>query len=200
MGNYQNTLTSFNKKIKNLTGKRIGKLTVIAFAGIKNRFATWKCICECGDEKIMRGSALSGKYAQSCGNCHKRTHRMSHGPEHNSWIRMKTRCNNPNSDQYPNYGGRGIKICNRWLKFENFFKDMGPRPSLKHSLDRIDSNGNYEPKNCRWATQQEQSNNKRNNNRIKIGDQTLTVAQWARKLGLPRHAIVRMKKLLGSTR
>lgn len=81
--------------------------------------------------------------------------------EHGIWAGMKHRCNNPNSRLYKHYGGRGIKVCDRWALFENFYIDMGPRPSKQHSLDRIDNDGDYEPGNCRWATADIQSNNRR---------------------------------------
>jgi hypothetical protein len=82
-------------------------------------------------------------------------------PEWNSWNHMKQRCLNPNHVKYPEYGGRGITVCERWLKFENFYFDMGDKPSSIHTLDRIEVNGNYEPSNCKWSTPKEQSNNRR---------------------------------------
>lgn len=82
-------------------------------------------------------------------------------PEYRTWAAMRARCNNPNTDYYHCYGGLGIKVCERWNKFSNFMADMGPKPSPKHSIDRIDSKGNYEPQNCRWATNDEQAANKK---------------------------------------
>jgi hypothetical protein len=88
-------------------------------------------------------------------------------PEHRAWANLKYRCLNPNSQQYKNYGGRGIKVCKRWLlSFEAFLEDMGPKPNPSHSIDRIDNEGNYSPKNCRWATSKEQASNKRNTRRL----------------------------------
>lgn len=95
------------------------------------------------------------------GNQYGKTHGMRGTPTHNSWRSMKHRCLNPKGRQYPDYGGRGITVCARWMKFENFLADMGERPGKEYSLDRIDNDGNYEPSNCRWATRSEQQKNKR---------------------------------------
>lgn len=105
-------------------------------------------------------------------------------PEYWSWASMRGRCLNPKNPAYRNYGGRGITICDRWQRFEHFLADMGPRPSRAHSIDRIDNNGSYEPGNCRWATADVQSNNRRSNRRITINGETKGVSQWARHLGI----------------
>ncbi len=97
---------------------------------------------------------------------------------------MIDRCTNKNVRNYKDYGGRGISICNRWLSFENFYKDMGPKPKKSMSIDRIDNNGNYESSNCRWATQKEQCNNKRGNNIINYNGKTQTMTQWAEEIGI----------------
>ncbi len=106
--------------------------------------------------------------------------------EYQTWHAMMQRCNNPKSSKFPIYGARGIRICSRWLKFENFFADMGPKPSLKHSIDRIDNNGNYEPSNCRWASIKEQSQNKRSTIMIEFDGQILCMSDWDRRNGWPR--------------
>ena len=121
----------------------------------------------------------------------KTTNGMSKTPEYKAWYNMKDRCFNPNHKCYSDYGGRGIKICDRWKNsFQNFFLDMGSRPTAKHSLDRIDNNADYFPKNCRWATKAEQVNNKRNNKPlITIGNETWTIVQWANKMGYGKTVI-----------
>lgn len=116
----------------------------------------------------------------------KKRHGMSRSPEHRAWEGMKQRCQNPNHKDYPDYGGRGITVCARWLaSFENFFADMGLRPSCKHSIDRFPNNdGNYEPGNCRWATWTEQHRNKRSNHVLVFLGESLTISEWSKKLGI----------------
>lgn len=110
-------------------------------------------------------------------------HGMWKTPTYHSWQGMKNRCLNQNAGRYRDYGGRGIKVCKRWMEFENFFADMGERPDGK-TLDRIDNNNNYEPDNCRWATPEEQSNNARNNIVLNHKGLSLTLSQWARRLDI----------------
>ena len=116
-------------------------------------------------------------------------HGLSKTPEYNAWSHMKNRCFNPNHKQYSYYGGRGITVCDRWLNLDNFLADMGTKPSFKHSLDRIDNDGDYSPKNCRWATRAEQQNNLRSNRLITIDDVTLTITQWEKKMGYGKNVI-----------
>lgn len=109
---------------------------------------------------------------------------------------MQTRCHNPNSEDYPNYGGRGIRVCERWrTDFAAFLADMGPRPSSRHSIDRFpNQDGNYEPGNCRWATAKEQQNNRRNNNFLTHAGLTLTITEWSLRTGLSRQTILHRLK------
>jgi len=114
-------------------------------------------------------------------------HGMSHAPEYKIWVAMKQRCKNKNSTGYEIYGGRGIKVCNEWQGrrgFSNFFKHIGKRPTSKHTLERIDNNGDYEPGNVKWATRIEQMNNFRRNNLVTIKGKTLSVTAWAREIGI----------------
>lgn len=114
---------------------------------------------------------------------------MRHGgegtPEYRIWIDIRRRCNDPGRPGFRDYGGRGIRICNRWIDFANFLTDMGKRPSPEHSIDRINNDGDYEPSNCRWATPKEQSNNRRSNHYITIEGETMTIAQWCEKYDIP---------------
>jgi hypothetical protein len=96
-----------------------------------------------------------------------------------TWANMISRCQNYKNEDFCNYGGRGITVCNRWKKFENFYADMGPRPSSKHSIDRIDNSGNYEPRNCRWATPKDQARNRRSNRLVLVDGRLITIAEAA---------------------
>lgn len=126
-------------------------------------------MCECGVEKEFEGSSLRAGTSKSCGCTKKEIAKninLSHGkyksPEYRTWVKMKERCYNPNTERYPSYGGRGITVCERWLNsFENFYEDMGKKPK-GYSIERINVDGNYEPNNCKWASSQEQHYNKTN--------------------------------------
>lgn len=113
------------------------------------------------------------------------THGKSYSPEYSSWSNMKQRCNNPNATGYKNYGGSGIKHCKRWDKFENFFHDMGKKPTKKHTIGRIDSSTNYTPENCRWETRKQQNRNHCRNNNITHNGKTMCLTDWAKESGIP---------------
>lgn len=155
--------------LKTLVGQSFGRLTVISFMGVKNyahrphRF--WLCECVCGNTTELHTGALTSGRTRSCGCLPKGNisgHGMSNTRTRTSWVMMKQRCLNPKHPAYKNYGGRGIRVCGRWLKsFENFLADMGERPEGK-TLDRYpDPNGDHEKSNCRWATASQQNFNKR---------------------------------------
>lgn len=121
---------------------------------------------------------------------------MRHSAEYEVWKSMRGRCSRPTDKRYASYGGRGIRVCEEWDRdFEAFYRDMGPRPSPKHSVERRDVNGNYEPANCLWLPIEEQARNRTNNRVIEHDGQTLCAAEWARKVGIsPQHLITRLKQ------
>lgn len=127
----------------------------------------WLCRCECGAERFVRSTGLMLR-PKACGLDGHRYVFLRHGrkvstfPEYGSWEKMRERCGNPKHEKFPNYGGRGITVCPQWGDFMTFLRDMGPKPTREHSIERKDVNGNYEPDNCVWATNDEQCRNKTN--------------------------------------
>lgn len=146
-------------KTTDLVGKRFGSLTAIKFYGFYMDNWSWLCKCDCSKDIIVHRKKLKSGDAKSCGCMKQKTCKF---PEYKSWDGMKDRCRNKNSKDYPGYGGRGIKICERWEKsFKNFYSDMGKRPTPQHTIERRNNNGDYEPLNCYWATKTEQRRNTR---------------------------------------
>lgn len=183
------------KRAINLTGNRFGKLVVQEFAGRNsNNITLWKCQCDCGRSNVIaQGSQLRGGFKRSCGcliadinRANKTKHGMKGTPEYQSWRAMLSRCLNKNATGYSRYGGSGITVCERWQEsFEHFYEDMGPRPTISHTLDRYpDNTGNYEPGNCRWATKSQQAKNCRWSTELTHDGKTLTIREWAEHLSI----------------
>ena len=183
--------------IKDILNKRFSRLLVKQPVGLLNNRMVWLCRCDCGKEINVAGQLLRNGSVRSCG-CLKldqfttrfTTHGKSKTPLYKVWRAMLNRCNNPNDKSYSDYGGRGIKVCDRWALFETFLADMGERPSDKHQIDRIDNDGNYCPENCQWVTRDIQVKNKRNNHFITANGETLHLSEWARRLGCANGAIL----------
>ena len=171
-----------------LTGKRFGMLTVDKKAGVTNNKTMWLCKCDCGNTTVVPTAYLNNGHTKSCGCGNSKfhtSHGMSRSHTYTVWHGMMTRVSdNPSSQGYKNYGSRGVTVCERWHKFENFLADMGECPE-KMSIDRIDVNGNYEPSNCRWATQKQQMNNTRSNHIITFNGKSMTIQQWSDYIGIP---------------
>lgn len=186
-------------RIIDMAGKKYGALTGVRCVGPhpKNRDMMWLFECSCGANITAHGNEVRRGGVISCSSCAKdkrrqatSTHGESNSSEYAAWEAMKRRCNNPNSFGFEHYGGRGISVCNEWIdSFVSFLEDMGRKPSEKHTLDRTDCNGNYNKRNCRWATREEQANNKRNNRIITIGRESRTLSQWAKSTGLSESCI-----------
>ena len=183
----------------NRIGEKCAMLTIIDYAGRAESDNThlWLCRCDCGNEKAIRGSNLKGEKTKSCG-CKNHlgyaTHGKTNTSEMHTWSSMKARCYNKKNPDYKNYGGRGITICDRWLGsdgFINFIKDMGDKPTPKHSVDRIDNNKGYSPENCRWATQLEQARNTRRNKFIIHNGIPYTITEASKHFSINQPSITK---------
>jgi hypothetical protein len=185
--------TRYNmKKIIDLTGQRFGRLTVSKLANHRDARGRvlWELDCDCGNKLTMIAATFKYGNTSSCGCLRRemvgddhRTHGMSKTSTYSAWLAMRKRCNNVNCEDYPNYGGRGIKVCERWNSFENFLADMGGRPKGL-SIDRIDTNGDYSPENCRWTDSKTQARNKRNSVIVSFNGTTKHIREFCDELGL----------------
>lgn len=182
-----------------IAGKRFGMLVAIEEMPKRNGMRVWRLKCDCGGERTtLQKDFASGGKMRSCGCANRpfRTHGLTNTPEYRHWVNMVSRCETPSSTGFAHYGGRGIKVCERWRSnFQHFYEDMGPRPAAGYSVDRIDVNGHYEPGNCRWATQTEQSRNTRVNHLVSVDGQTLTLAGAAENAPVPYNTVLyRLKR------
>jgi hypothetical protein len=185
---------------RDLTGQVFGRLTAVEECGRTERGRVlWRCSCACGGEHIVLAGSLTRGLTKSCGCRNKpiqtkgkrqETVGAKRSKEYQAWASMINRCHNENSPWFKHYGGRGIEVCERWLYTPVWFlQDMGPAPSSRHSLDRIDNDGNYEPANCRWALPKEQGRNRRTNRIISFCGVQATATDWAEALGLTPNTI-----------
>ena len=178
-----------------LAGQRFGRWTVLEEGGRDERGrALWRCRCDCGTEREVKGWRLREGTNRSCG-CLRRetsaalgremaTHGMSQTRIYNTWKNMIQRTTDPKAASYPHYGGRGIKVCERWQSLDGFLADMGPTYADDLTIERIHVDGDYEPGNCRWVTAAEQARNKRNTRLLEFRGRSLIIADWAEVIGL----------------
>lgn len=182
-------------RLHDLTNHVFGRWTVIGRSENDARnHSRWICRCECGTEKVLHGNNLRNGKTKSCGCVGKTTHGHTKGRRCSSlygvWAAIIQRCTNPDSASYPQYGGRGISVCERWKNsFADFLEDVGERPSPMHSIDRKDNSRGYEPGNVQWATRSEQGRNTRRNRLVTVDGVTRCVAEWAEISGVTPSAI-----------
>lgn len=178
-----------------IVGARFGRLLVTGDSGMRESSGAikWICVCDCGEVRYISSGPLRRGDYNSCGCWTKdrmrqtppaKKHGMSDTPTYKIWRAMKRRCQDPSFKDFVRYGGRGIKVCQTWMSFENFLRDMGERPSGM-TLDRIDVNGPYSPANCRWASRLTQGNNTSRNHLLTYGGETHTLAEWSRITLIP---------------
>mgnify|MGYP001582451830 CR=1 len=193
--------TRLTGNVKDERGNVYGKLTVIEFAKV-DRVVYWLCRCECGAMTTVAGTQLRRGHTRTCSRrCGHTRHDMARTPEYRAWQAMKDRCYNSHNARFSDYGGRGITVCDHWRNsFAHFLADMGPRPSPKHSLERIDNDLGYCPENCEWATPREQANNRRTCRYITHDGRTQCVTAWARELGIRQNTFDARVKKWGSER
>ncbi len=182
----------------NLVKQKFEKLAVVRQNGKdNNNHVLWLCLCDCGQEVVVQSSHLITGHTKSCGclkregNNTKHKHTLNNKPSkiYQTWANIIQRCTNPNSKNYHCYGGRGIAVCKRWIKFENFLKDMGEKSSPEHQIDRINNDGNYCKSNCRWATRKQQARNRRDNHLETHNGKTQCLVTWTEEFNIPYHIL-----------
>ena len=195
-------------KVKDISGQRFGRLVVACLSGSGHHGEkVWECICDCGNKAYATGSSLRSGKTKSCGCLHSdwgkermkkmkedfpnptKTHGDSRYKLYSIWCGMLQRCLNPKRDNYIYYGGRGITVCDRWRKYENFKDDMGQSYFEGASIDRIDVNGNYCPENCRWVKMRDQFSNRRNKIRVIMQGKEITVDEASKILGISKRTL-----------
>jgi hypothetical protein len=180
---------------EDLTGERFSRLLVVGKDNTptksKRKRVKWSCLCDCGNTTSVSSDNLKSGNTMSCG-CHKNTVSVTHGmtgtPTYKVWDHMMGRCTNENDGGYVDYGGRGIKVCDRWYSFANFVADMGIKPEGLE-IDRMDNAGDYTPENCRWVTRKVNCRNTRSNRYITLGDVTKCLVEWEEETGIPKDTI-----------
>jgi hypothetical protein len=193
---------------KDMAGNVYGRLSVVRHMPDGGKKSVWLCRCSCGTEKAIARQLLVSGRAMSCG-CLSRelaaernaTHGHCKGyvssKAYTAWQNMRRRCFEKTNKRFAEYGGRGITVCERWLSFENFLSDMGEPPSPKHSIDRVDNHGNYEPGNCRWAQSDVQMKNRRNARLLTFNGRTQNLCDWAAEIGIKSDTLAARIDLYG---
>lgn len=182
-------------KTIDLVGKRFGKLVVLDTARDQSGRLVCKCYCECGSIKLIRSNVLTRRGQKDCRSCATFTvsrdeSEADGSPERRVWQNMIRRCEDEFNPSFARYGERGIQVCLSWrVSYRIFLRDMGRRPSAKHTLDRINNDGNYEPSNCRWATAKQQNRNRSSNLLISINGVSKTLVEWSSDLGIRREVL-----------
>lgn len=179
-----------------ISNQKYGRLFALNYSHTENSKRYWTFRCDCGAISTKRVADVTQGKTRSCGCFDKetrssraKTHGLTNTQLHTVWLKIRSRCNSRSDKAYPQYGGRGIALCERWNDFENFRSDMGERPSDKHSIERIDNNKGYSPDNCRWATADEQNRNTRQNRWITFQRRKYIISDLARHLGVDRKTL-----------
>ena len=193
-------------------GQRFGRWTVLGSAERKGGHHRWRVVCDCGREHDRQACSIATGASTQCVRCNAQDVAAARAlpvsskaggrqrPEYKSWTSMLSRCSDPDNAWWHRYGGRGIRVADRWRSFAAFYEDMGPRPSSRHSLERVDNDGDYAPGNVRWATAIEQARNTRRNRVLEIDGERLCVSAWAERVGCRPQRIFRRLSLGWSPR